>query len=194
MRVAAAALVLLLAGCGVPQDDRPRAIDAAQAPFRTAAPTPAGEPAGPGRVALYFVRDGRVVLASRPVLRSTPVPELLDLLLAGPTADENAAGLSSVIPTTLTVEDVDVQRGIGVVTLGGPPDQAPPTQPLAFAQIVVTLTAPGRLEGVRFRSGDRDLRVPRGDGLLTEQPLDRDDYAELLAPSRPAPTTAVSPS
>lgn len=184
-------LVAALTGCGVPRDDAPRALDPRDIPFTSPSPAPADEPEGPGRVALYFVRDGRIVLARRPVPGTTPVDELLDLLLAGPTPAENAAGLSSVIPATLLVEGLQVEGDTGVVTLGGPQDQAPPTQPLAFAQIVVTLTAPGRLEGVRFRLGDRDLRVPRGDGLLTDGPLDRDDYAGLLAAT---PTPPVPPS
>lgn len=183
--------VLLLSGCGVPTDDRPRALDPAQAPFRIFA-DPAPAPEGDGRVALYFVRNDQVVLQPRPVERSTGIRELLDLLLDGPTPDQVAAGTRTALPTTLSVEDVSVgPNGVAVVTLGGEAVDAPA---LGFAQIVATLTAPGRARAVRFRSDGTDLQVPRGDGLLTSEPLDRDDYANLINLPSPGPATGASPS
>lgn len=173
-------VLLLLTGCGVPTDDRPRALDPADAPFTAPTPAPVGDPTGPGRVALYFVEEGRIVLKTRAVQRSTPVPELLELLLAGPTPEEVADG-TTTLTGSLAVESLVVEGTTGVVTLGETQDQASDTQPLAFAQVVTTLTARGRLTGVRFRRGDTDLRVPRGDGELTAEPLDRFDYLELSA-------------
>lgn len=192
MRRAAVLLTaLLVSACGVPQDSAPRALDPGDAPFRLASPSPVEEPAGDGRVALYFVRGDRVQLTRRAVTRSTPVRELLDLLLAGPTEDELAAGSTSRIPSTLTVEDVEVAESTGVVTLGGPEETVRSLDALAYAQIVSTLTTPGRLSGVRFRFGGGDQRVPRGDGRLTLSPLDRQDYAELADPSPSPPPPAV---
>ena len=182
---------LLLSGCGVPTDEEPRALDPRQAPFRIFA-EPAPAPEGDGRVALYFVRGDQVVLQPRPVERSTGVRELLDLLLEGPTPDQVAAGTRTALPTALTVEDVTVgPNGVAVVTLGGEAVDAPA---LGFAQIVATLTAPGRARAVRFRSNGTDLQVPRGDGLLTSEPLDRDDYATLINLPSPGPTASASPS
>lgn len=181
--------VLVLSGCGVPEDEQPRPLTARDLPFALPTPTRLEDPVGSGRVALYFVRDGQVVLSTRPVQASTPTPELLELLFAGTTPDEQQAGLLSTIPASLVVEDVEVQGRTAVVTLAGPDDAARP-QALAYAQIVATLT-PNRVDGVRFRRDGADLAVPRGDGSLTAAPVDRDDYAELLA--LPA-TAAPSPS
>lgn len=185
------ALGLSVAGCGVPLDEAPRALDPADAPFRAFDGT-APAPEGDGRVALYFVRSDKVVLQTRAVERSTGIRELLDLLLEGPTEEQVAAGTRSAIPTTFTVEDVEVRNGVAVVTLGGGATQVS-TQPLGFAQVVATLTAPGRARAVRFRLEGEDLPVPRGDGSLTTDPLDRDDYADLLSLPSPVPTP-VSPS
>lgn len=174
-------LAALLVGCGVPTDEQPRALDPAHAPGRvleTAPPDPAGE----GRIALYFVRGDpeRVVLQPRAVERSPSLRGLLDLLLEGPTQEQVAAGTRSAIPTTLQVEQVDLgPGGVVVVTLGGDEVQVG-TSLLGFAQIVATLTAPGRAEAVRFRLDGADLKVPRGDGSLTDAPLNRADYRELL--------------
>lgn len=189
-RAAVLLVVLLLAGCGVPEDAVPRPLDPQEAPFSR--PDPVADPVGPGRVALYFVRDGRAALTIRPVQRSQPLPDLLELLLAGPTPDELAAGTSTLIPASITVEDVSVTGGIGVVTLGGPEDQVKTAPPLAFAQLVATLTTPGRLDGVRFRLGDADLDVPRGDSSLSQQPLDQDDYEELMVVPTPSASASAS--
>lgn len=186
-------LLLLLPACGVPVDDQPRALDPAQAPFGVLE-QPSAAPAGDGRVALYFIRDDRVVLQPRAVLESTDIRALLDLLLAGPTPEQVAAGTRSAIPTSLEVQDVEVgPSGVAVVTLGGDDPQVG-TSPLSFAQIVATLTAPGRAQAVRFRLDGEDLQVPRGDGSLTDEPLDRGDYAQVLLLQSAAPVPSASPS
>jgi len=46
---------------------------------------------------------------------------------------------------------------------------------------------------VRFRLDGEDLPVPRGDTSLTEEPVDRSDYAELLALPSPTPATPPDP-
>lgn len=194
MRVGLALLVaLVLTGCGVPTDAEPRALDAAEAPFQVFSSSAPPAPTGDGRVALYFVRDDRVVLQTRAVERSTDVEALLKLLLEGPTPQQVEAGIRSALPTTFSIESVEVGRnGVAVVTLGGESTQIS-TSPLGFAQVVATLTAPGRAEAVRFRLDGEDLPVPRGDTSLTEEPVDRSDYAELLAVASPTPTPAPVP-
>lgn len=190
MRRALLVCVLLVAtGCGVPTDDEPRALNPNEAPFQifdSAAPSPEGE----GRVALYFVRGDLVVLQPRAVERSTTIREVLDLLLDGPTREQVAAGTSSSIPAGLTVEDLEVSpTGVAVVTLDGG-DDTPSISARAFAQIVATLTAPGRARAVRFRLDGEDLPVPRGDGSVTTEPVDREDYADLLLLQGSSPTPA----
>ncbi|MGI8536837.1 MAG: GerMN domain-containing protein [Mycobacteriales bacterium] len=182
---------LLLAGCGVPQDGAPRALDPAKAPagaLPSPSTAPEPEPVGDNRAALYFVRDGQVVPITRPVPRSTSIAPLLELLFAGPTAAEREAGASSLIPSSLSVQKVERQGQTAVVTLEDTEDQVRP-QALAFAQIVATLT-PDRASGVRFRLDGADLAVPRSDGALTDAPVSRLDYADLLAPAPGPPPPA----
>lgn len=191
---AAALVALLLTACGVPHDDAPRALKPGEVLYVSPRPSAVADPAGDGRVALYFVRGDDVVLATRRVERSTPTPELVELLLAGPTPQEREQGLISVIPSTVTVEDVSTVGSTAVVTLGGPDSEVLRLQPLAYAQIVATLT-PHRASGVRFRLGDTDLRVPRGDGSLTDAPLSREDYEGLLAgPVAASPVPTAEPT
>jgi hypothetical protein len=192
LAAALAFLALLAGGCGVSPDDEPRALDPATAPFNAFESPRAEEPQGPGRVALYFVRNDRVVFTSRAVERSTSIEELLDLLLDGPTPEQVDRGTDTRLPAGLTVEDVEVVNGVAVVTLGNVGTQA--TQPLGYAQIVATLTAPGRAQAVRFRADGVDLQVPRGDGQLSFGPFTRQDYAELLALPSPAPSAPAAPA
>lgn len=186
---AALCAAVLLSACGVPQDDRPRALEPREVPFASATESPPAESVGDRQVTLGFVRDESVVLSTRTVEDPRTPEEVLELLFAGPSPDERASGLSSLLPPTITVEDVEMVSGTAVVTLDGPDDsEVLRLAPLAYAQVVATLT-PGRATGVRFRLDDTDLRVPREDNSLTDQPLSRDDYPGLLAPSTAAAPT-----
>lgn len=189
--LAVALLVGVLGGCGVPSDRQPRALKPGEAPYASPRTSPVADPEGAGRAPLHFVRENSVVLAPRPVDGFTSTADLLELLLGGPAKEESAGGLISVIPSTVTVEEVEVTDETAVITLGGPESEVLRLQPLAYAQIVATLT-PSRVSGVRFKMDSTDLRVPRGDGSLTAAPLSRDDYAALLAPSAaPLPSPAA---
>ena len=181
---------LLLPACGVPQDDQPRALQPREVPFASPTDSPVAEPVGDRQVQLGFVvREGSVILSSRTVEDPRTPEEVLELLFAGPSPDERAAGLSTLLPSTVTVEDVEVVDGTAVVSLDGPDDsEVLRLQPLAYAQIVATLT-PTRATGVRFRLDGTDLRVPREDGSLTRQPLARQDYAGLIGPPATAEPT-----
>ena len=195
MRASAAAAglgaLLVLTACGVPQDDSPRALQPAEVPFASPSESPPAESVGDREVGLGFVRDESVVLTTRTVEDPRTTEEVLELLFAGPSAAESAAGLSTFLPSTVTVEDVELVDGTAVVTLDGPDDsEVLRLPPLAYAQIVATLT-PTRVSGVRFRLDDTDLRVPREDSSLTNQPLSRRDYAGLLAGSAAAPTPSA---
>ena len=178
----------LTAGCGVPQDSEPRLIEPGDRPLTLpgSSPAPASDDLTTTaltseQIELYFVRDGQAVPSVRATTRVMSLSALVDALLAGPTADELARGLASVVPSTLTVEDVTLENRTAVLQLGGPQDQVTSAQPLAYAQIVATLTASTRVDGVRFRLDDADLSVPRGDGALSEAPLDRRDYLDLIS-------------
>jgi len=182
----------LLVACGVPPDDEPRALTSAEAPAGALpSATPVPEAVGDERVTLWFVRNGQVVPVTRPVPMSTSVSALLSLLLDGPTPAEQQAGATSLIPTSLSVAATEQQGNTVLVTLRGTRDQLRP-QALAFAQIVATLT-PERASGVRFRLDGAELPVPRSDGLLTDAPVSRADYADLLAGTVGGPAPSAGP-
>lgn len=184
MRRPAVALLaaLVLTGCGVPQDDTPRALDREAAPFRVFEPAEVPAPQGDEQAVLWFVRDTQAVPVVRAVESPTSPRDLLEQLLAGLTDAELAAGYTSAIPTSLRLLDLDVEEGIAVVTLEGLNEQV---QVEAYAQIVATLDGLPGITGVRFRDPNGDVPVPDGDGVLESGAITRDDYAVLLglAPS-----------
>ena len=102
------AAALLLSGCGVPRDAGPRALAPEEVPFASPTDSAPAEPAGDREVSLGFVRDEAVVLSSRTVEDPRTPEEVLELLFAGPSPDESRAGLSTFLPPTVTVEDVEL--------------------------------------------------------------------------------------
>jgi hypothetical protein len=148
-RVLAAGLVSLVAvaGCGV----RPTDVIPAGDP-------PSGAVAPPLRVTLYLVKNGRLRAVTRPGYRVSPADSLA-LLAAGPTAKEQARGLTTDVPPEAGPFSVtaapDRRPGHLVVNLSTP---AGTLSTLAVEQIVctaaaTTLVSPGQVTVVGAGQG-----------------------------------------
>jgi len=184
--VLAVAAMVVLAGCG--GSGGAAATTDAAAPATTqaagtapvtstgAAPTaPATTVTGPSHdVTLWFVKDGRPATVTRQAPQTPDVArQALELLLAGPTAQERAQGYSSqiVAGTQLNaialrdhVATVDVSPDIQAVVPGAP-EQGAATQ-LKLGQIVRTLQQFKDLAWVRFAVNGIEQTFPGpGDGL-----------------------------
>jgi hypothetical protein len=171
-------LMFALAGCGVPLDSAPRAIDGPQAQD-SGDQVPADT--GTAVVRLYLVRDGRLIRVIRRVSTArSPNGQLTDLL-RGPTSAESADGLTSAL-TTMDVVSMTVTNRRATVIIGERANQAARSdEVLAYGQIVCTLTSQGADVGtVSFMSGGMPLAVPRADGSLADSGLTIADYAGLL--------------
>lgn len=191
MKRAVAALVLcataVVAGCGVPDDERPRVIGAEDAYVDLAPTTTLAAEVGDDQVAIFFIdRSGeRPVLAS--VLRSVTAvnaPTALEQLLQGPRPDDRE-GLTSAIPSGTTVLGTSLENGTLTINLaateeGGLLSVQGTTQLEAFAQIVRTVTGIPLVRDVRFQVDGEHIPAPT-DGGPTEEPVVRADY-ESLAP------------
>ncbi|MBX7266882.1 GerMN domain-containing protein [Micromonospora sp. Llam7] len=182
--VAVTALLTLVAACGVPAEDRPRAVTPPPGPFpypATAAPTAAET--GAVTEVLYFSRDDRLVPVTRRI-DEVPAPDVqLRDLLAGPTPGERDDGLTSALPGAFSSAVVELTDGLArvSVTLTGV-DTGRSDGLLAHGQIVCTLTARTDVTGVLFLEGGAPLSVPRADGSLSSEPLTAADYAVLISP------------
>ncbi|MDO3702982.1 GerMN domain-containing protein [Micromonospora sp. C28SCA-DRY-2] len=182
-RAALAALVLLLAGCGVPVEDTPRTVPAPRGPFPSAATGEATSPAGRVAEVLCFVRDDRLVPVERRLDAAPTADAQLAHLLAGPSAAERDRGLTSSLPGAVGGATVRITGAHAEVDVGAVDDEAGRSdEVLAFGQLVCTLTARTDVETVSFLRRGQPLGVPRADGSLSRQPLSAADYTDLITP------------
>ena len=186
--LAVAAIAFVLAACGVPEDDAPKALAVENVPFDLLAPNAAGGLPGPGegiQASIYLV-DGedRLVDVQRRVPYPAALTERLSSLLQPATLAENNAGLRNTIPDSTQLNSVsEPVDGVVNVDLTGPL-AAGAGQRLALAQIVFTATAVRRpvVTGVLFYFDGVFQEVPDSTGAQSAAPRTRDDYREMLAP------------
>ena len=177
-------LMLLAAGCGVPTEVQPRPLPT-QGVVPTASQTPAPEPtAAAEQATLWFVKGGQLV----PAMRSTEGPlnpqDLIDLLAAGPTEQEAAAGLRTAVVSVVTREPlVETARSQGVAVDPLPrgteaivlapefTDLLAAEQVLVLGEVVTTLTV-GATDALLFvDENGAPLGVPLPDGRLDNGPV-----------------------
>ncbi len=194
----ALACLAIAAGCGVPVEPVPRVVDPTLVPnqlLETTAPRPsdqAKEPTGKTTVT-YFVSAGRVVPVRRPELDGTKGEKLrraVWILLEGPTAKEQAAGIGTAIPIDLDLTVASVHDTTVTIDLAGPlRNTRSEDRTLAVAQIVLTTTSIVGVDAVRLTQKGKTLEAPLVDGSLTLVPLTATAYATLLAEATSTPTT-----
>ena len=179
---------LVLAGCGIDPQSAPDDIAISPIPAVTTAPT-AGS-SGP-EVTLWFLADERLTPVTRPASESTPATAL-ELLAGGPDQEEADAGLTSAVARQpLTVDDPDPDAD-GVLTVEVTrtfSSVSGDDQLREVAQVVWTATEFDEVDAVRFAIDGEALEVPTDLGL-SDEPVDRDDYASLA----PADRARATPS
>lgn len=180
VRLLAVPAALLLAACGVSPEGAARPLTESEAPFVVLSPAPdVPQPPGSRSQQLAFVQDSGVVLVTRPALQQSPQSALSDLL-AGPTPEEQAAGLTTALPAR-TEADVRLDGTVAAVDLEGDVlESGRSDQVLAFGQLVLTLDALPEVTSVQFLQQGRPLGVPGADGAIVDGPLSTVDYQELV--------------
>jgi spore germination protein GerM len=129
---------------------------------------------------VYLVDDERLVEVPRIRPRSPSTPELLSVLLDGPTPEEAAQGLRTLVPPDLEIRQVTVDDDVATIDLVGPLEQAQGSEnpSRGLAQIVYTVTQSNGVQRVRFALEGSPVEVPLGDGTLTRRPVSRSDYPQ----------------
>ena len=197
--VAALAGLVVVAGCGVPRDDRPRAVPAGQVdPRLLGTPSPTGTPAATGNSAFdvaFVTPENTLALTRRPVSPGPAVQqvaELLAALTAGPDNAEHAHGLSTALPSDVTLTLTALRQGEAVVAInGGAKDADPRRLPLSVAQVVLTLTSHPDVRAVRITSDGQPVEAPLPGGEVVDRALTAADYRSLLTrAARPSPASS----
>ena len=182
-----------IAGCGIPVESAPRELPAdAQVPLQPADPAPAPSPA---RLVeqLWFVREGVLVPVDRTSPSALDSQGLIDLLVAGPTAQEVTSGLRTAVVSVVTGAPLVVTAATAGVPVAPLADDAEvlvlqeefldlpfDEQLLVLGQVVDTVAVRG-VRSVLFvdRNGNQ-LGVPLPDGRLSNGPVSPEDYDELV--------------
>jgi hypothetical protein len=174
-------LVVLLGGCGVPVDDRPRPVTAPPGSFPAGSGTATTDPDGRVDETLCFVRGVGLAAVTRRVDGLSGVDTHLQHLLAGPDEGERERGLSSALPGTVAVAGASTAGTVVTVDVREAGEETGRSdEVLAFGQIVCTLTERADVDSVAFRRDGQPLEVPRADGSLSALPLTAADYRLLL--------------
>lgn len=154
--LAAFALALSLAACGVRPQEGPARLDPSVVPTVTERLV---------AIRVYLVRGDALVARQRLVVAPATPGRRLAALALGPDAADQADGLRSGLPAPASVS---VAGDVATVVLPTAPDL------LGAAQAVLTLTEEG-VARVRFVVGGVTLAVPRPDGPPARE-VTRQDY------------------
>ncbi len=189
--LAGAAGAVAFAGCGIPVDDQPRDIPPGDRPGATERPIEPTAPADALGPQVYFLsapRSGgteRLQPASRTV--SPTLPAVLQALLAGPSAEEQARRVRTAVPSGTRVLGTRIaENGTATIDLDRAFDQSQgDAQRKAVAQVVFTATGVEGVEAVQLLVEGRPREWPRGDGFFQREPLTRSAYPDLDPTSQP---------
>lgn len=136
-------------------------------------------------ILLHFILGESITTVMRKVPRNPDAQAVLESLLAGFPSSNFGPDIRSAIPRDLKAT-VTIERGLATVDVEGSllTEISPIDQPLAIAQIVLTLTSRPGIGQVEFRVDGDPQAVPRGGGELAsaDETVAYDDYAMLMSP------------
>jgi germination protein M len=185
--LAAAALALLagvlgfaLVGCG---SEQAVSLGKPGTTKTTTAPEQTGTQSSQLSLEVWFARDNGLVA----VRRAHPPTQLVataavNALLAGPSAAERSAGLTSAVPGGTRLLGIAIRGGLATVDLtseyqsGG----GALSMQTRLGQVVYTLTQFPTVQKVRFRLDGSPVNVFSSEGIVLDHPVGRSDYADLL--------------
>jgi spore germination protein GerM len=168
-------------------------------PTRT--PDESGEPAESGAtpepmvVVAYFLMDDpsgqtnptlvpvrRIVEPTRAVGRAA-LEQLLSPPLPGD-YEADVGGISTAIPEGTVLLGLDIESGLATVDLSREFESGGGSYSMGarLAQVVYTLTRFPTVERVAFRLDGEPVTVFSAEGLVLDEPVDRDDYLDYLPP------------
>lgn len=175
------ALAAALAGCAIPTQDAPSTISRSKVPFNLMDPHPPTtttttiNPSTFVPIKVYFLdTSDHLVPAPRLIPPPAPLVDIIKALLQGPTVQDTTSGISTAIPSNVTVLGVSQQPG-NVVTVNLNSAFGEITginTELAVGQIVATVANEvGLGTGVVFEIEGQRISVPTANGSLVAGPV-----------------------
>jgi spore germination protein GerM len=186
-RLAALAVVMLAvfaAGCAIPTQGSPSSIAASKVPFHLLNPHPPTtttttppKPSSYVGVKVFFLNttaNNALTPTDRLVSAPAPLTAILTSLVAGPTSGDSAAGLTTAIPSNVTVISASAPASnVVTVNFNAAFGQITGTDTeLAVAQVVDTVvTEVGLGTGVIFEIAGQRTQVPVANGSQVAGPV-----------------------
>jgi germination protein M len=135
------------------------------------------------RYEVWFTRDESLFMVRR-TQEATPRigTAAMESLLAGPSAQEQAAAVGSQIPAGTQLLGLSVDSGVATVDLTSEFESGggSASMNMRIAQIVYTLTQFPTVKGVLFQLDGQPVDVLGGEGVIVDQPVTRKDYRSLM--------------
>ena len=166
-----------------PTEPAPSEPPAESEPPATAEPTEA--PTGATSVRIYLFMDGKLVPVRRQVDATRAVGRAaLNALFEGPTAEEAAASpaLTTSVPEGTILLGLDIADGLATVDLSREFESGGGSASMfgRLAQVVYTLTQFPTVKQVAFQLDGEPVTVFSGEGIVLDEPSDREDYEAFL--------------
>jgi germination protein M len=165
--LACALLVAAPAACGVDEEPAGDERDRATAAYQ-----------------VWFVGEGALHMTARSSGAAVNPRAAVQMLLNGPSEEEQSAGVSSAIPVGTELLRLETANEIATVDFS-PHYEAPAKRSsmrLRLAQVVYTLTQFPSVSAVSMEVGGRPLRASSFKGISVRRPLERSDFDRLLPP------------
>ncbi len=175
------ALALVAAGCAIPTQSSPSSMSPSKVPFGLLNPHPPAttttqpKPSSFVQVKVFFLNSSdQLTPAVRYVAAPAPLDAIIRAMLAGPFSSETAEGITTAIPSDVTVLSVlPPQNNIVTVNMNTTFGTITGNNAeLAVAQIVTTIaTASGVNTGVVFEIDGQRTSVPIANGSQVSAPV-----------------------
>lgn len=133
---------------------------------------------------VYFLRGEKVVAAHRDVAVTggAVATATMRALLAGPTAAERAAGVTTTVPAATALRGVTITNGTADVDLTAAYASGGGTLSMSarLMQVTFTLTQFPTVQRVTFRLDGTRVTVFGGEGIMLDRPVTRATYESFL--------------
>ncbi len=133
-------------------------------------------------LAIFFIRDEKIATVHRTVPKTQQVAAAaMAELLAGPTAEDQAAGMSTSIPEGTEYLGTTIDQGVATVDLSGAFESGGGSLSMTarLAQVVYTLTQFPTVDFVTFTLDGEPVEVFGGEGIVLDRPVGRKDFEDL---------------
>ncbi|HEY7198341.1 MAG TPA: GerMN domain-containing protein [Gaiellaceae bacterium] len=198
-------LAFVLTGCG--SDDAVAVGEAPTAPASepaetsdtatTATTAEETEPVQTVSYRIWLVDGDRLTSVRRTHVATQRVgTAALEDLLAGPTADEAAKGLTTEIPEDTRLLGLVVSGRVATVDLSSEFESGAGTTSMTarLAQVTCTLDAFPTVDGVRFELDGEPVEVFSAEGIVLDHPVACGDYDSLVLDQQPPAIAVTSPA